>query len=62
MPLLDSGPVFARGLEFVGVVVVEPADFQPKLGRHGSLCTALTRGNQELVVVHSKALPTELRY
>ncbi len=54
-------PVFARGLEFDGVVVVEPADFQPNLGRHGSLYTALTRANQELVVVYSRALPKELK-
>jgi hypothetical protein len=54
-------PVFARGLEFDGVVVVEPADFQPNLGRHGSLYTALTRANQKLVVVHNRALPKELK-
>ena len=54
-------PVFARGLEFDGVVVVEPADFQPNLGRHGSLYTALTRANQQLVVVYSDALPKELK-
>ena len=54
-------PVFARGLEFDGVVVVEPADFRPNLGRHGSLYTALTRANQELVVVYSTALPKELK-
>ena len=54
-------PVFARGLEFDGVVVVEPADFQPNLGRHGSLYTALTRANQKLVVVYTKALPKELK-
>ncbi|MCY4104406.1 MAG: ATP-binding domain-containing protein, partial [bacterium] len=67
-PLSDSRarlrlarPVFARGLEFDGVVVVEPADFQPNLGRHGSLYTAITRANQKLVVVYSKALPKELK-
>ena len=54
-------PVFARGLEFDGVVVVEPADFQMNLGQHGSLYSALTRANQKLVVVHSKALPKELK-
>jgi len=54
-------PVFARGLEFDGVVVVEPAEFQKNLGRHGSLYTALTRANQQLVVVYSKALPKELK-
>ena len=54
-------PVEARGLEFDAVVVVEPADFQPNLGRHGELYTSLTRANQELVVIHSKAMPRELR-
>jgi len=50
-------PVEARGLEFDAVVVVEPADFRPNLGRHGELYTSLTRANQELVIVHSKAMP-----
>jgi len=54
-------PVDARGLEFDGVVVVEPADFQKNLGRHGSLYTSLTRANKKLVVVHSKPLPKELK-
>lgn len=53
--------VQARGLEFDGVVVVEPADFQQNLGRHGALYTALTRANKKLVVVHSKPLPKELK-
>ena len=55
-----TGPVSARGLEFDAVVVVEPADFKPNLGRHGELYTSLTRANQELVVIHSKAMPKEL--
>ncbi|MYJ13309.1 MAG: hypothetical protein F4078_03170 [Acidimicrobiia bacterium] len=54
-------PVDARGLEFDGVVVVEPADFKKNLGRHGSLYTSLTRANKKLVVVHSKPLPEKLR-
>ena len=54
------GPVSARGLEFDAVVVVEPADFKTNLGRHGELYTSLTRANQELVVIHSKAMPKEL--
>ena len=54
-------PVFARGLEFDAVVVAEPDDFQKNLGRHGSLYTALTRANQKLTVVHTKALPKELK-
>ena len=53
--------VHARGLEFDGVVVVEPSDFQKNLGRHGSLYTSLTRANKRLVVVHSNPLPQELR-
>jgi len=53
--------VQARGLEFDGVVVAEPADFQKNLGRHGSLYTSLTRANKKLVVVHSKPLPKELK-
>ena len=53
--------VQARGLEFDGAVVVEPADFQKNLGRHGTLYTSLTRANKKLVVVHSKPLPQELK-
>ena len=54
-------PVEARGLEFDAVVMVEPGDFKPSLGRHGELYTSLTRANNELVIVHSKAMPKELR-
>lgn len=54
-------PDMARGLEFDGVVVVEPADFPAIIGRHGVLYTSLTRATKELVVVHTKALPRELR-
>ena len=50
----------ARGLEFDGVVVVEPAAFPNDSGRHGPLYTALTRPNKELVVVNHRALPQEL--
>ena len=50
----------ARGLEFDGVVVVDPASFPKDRGRHGPLYTALTRPNRELVVVHSNKLPGEL--
>ncbi len=42
-------------------MVVEPGDFQKNVGRHGSLYTSLTRANKKLVVVHSKALPKELK-
>lgn len=59
--LIVARPVLARGLEFDAVVVVEPADFKPNLGRHGELYTSLTRANHELVVIHSKAIPRELR-
>ena len=51
----------ARGLEFDGVVVVEPADFPENLGKHGRLYTALTRANKELTVVHSRPLPKAIR-
>ncbi|UCZ88157.1 AAA family ATPase [Gordonia sp. WA4-43] len=50
----------ARGLEFDGVVVVEPAAFPNDSGRHGPLYTALTRPNKELVVVNYRALPQKL--
>lgn len=51
----------SRGVEFDGVVVVEPTDFPPNLGRSGQLYTSLTRANRELAVVHSKGLPDKLR-
>lgn len=54
-------PVEVRGLEFDAVVVVEPEDFGRNLGRHGELYTSLTRANKELAVVHSKAMPRELK-
>jgi DNA helicase IV len=54
-------PASARGLEFDGVVVVEPADFPPNVGRLGLLFTSLTRAVQELVVLHSRPLPKDLR-
>jgi DNA helicase IV len=53
-------PEAARGLEFDGVVVVEPADFPENVGRMGPLYTSLTRATKELVVVHSRAMPKEL--
>ena len=53
-------PDQARGLEFDGVVVVEPSAFPLNFGRHGPLYTSLTRGNRELVVVHSQPLPGPL--
>lgn len=54
-------PDSARGLEFDAVIVLEPHDFPTNYGRQGPLYTALTRGNRELSVIHSKSLPDELR-
>ncbi|BBX24042.1 hypothetical protein MTER_34530 [Mycolicibacter terrae] len=54
-------PDSARGIEFDAVVVVEPAAFKQNRGHQGPLYTALTRPNRELVVVHSSALPAQLR-
>jgi superfamily I DNA and RNA helicase len=50
-------PDRARGLEFDGVVVIEPAAFPENVGRQGVLYTALTRANRHLTVVHTSALP-----
>ena len=55
-------PVQARGLEFDGVVVVEPSEFPENLGRRGRLFTSLTRANQELRIVHSQGMPQELKW
>ena len=54
-------PDQARGLEFDGVVVVEPARFPQHEGGMRVLYTSLTRANQVLEVVHSSPLPRELR-
>lgn len=54
-------PEGARGLEFDAVIVVEPDDFPSNVGREGLLFTSLTRATKELVVVHSRALPKNLR-
>ena len=56
-----ANPDEARGLEFDGVVVVEPVDFPKNFGRNGPLYTALTRANRELAVVYSRSLPDGLR-
>lgn len=53
-------PEEARGLEFDAVVVVEPATFRANSGSDGRLYTSLTRANLELVVVHSRPLPSAL--
>lgn len=55
-------PETARGVEFDGVVVVEPAAFPRNLGRVGQLYTSLTRANRELAVVYHAALPDALRH
>lgn len=54
-------PERARGLEFDGVVVVEPGDFPENLGRQGVLYTALTRANRLLSVIHSRPLPRGMK-
>ncbi|BDZ61550.1 hypothetical protein Lsed01_02084 [Demequina sediminis] len=54
-------PDHARGLEWDGVVVVEPARFPVNFLRHGLLYTSLTRANRELRVVHAQPLPEPLR-
>ena len=54
-------PDRARGLEFDGVVVVEPSDFPENLGRQGVLYTALTRANRFLTVVYHRALPRGMK-
>jgi DNA helicase IV len=54
-------PANTRGLEYDGVVVVEPAEFPRNLGRDGRLYTALTRANKELTVIHVRTLPRRLR-
>jgi DNA helicase-2/ATP-dependent DNA helicase PcrA len=54
-------PERARGLEFDGVVVVEPSNFPENVGRQGVLYTALTRANRLLTVVHHRALPRGMK-
>jgi hypothetical protein len=40
----------ALGLEFDGVVVVEPGSFPENLGREGQWYTSLTRAKREFIV------------
>ncbi|KRA37878.1 hypothetical protein ASD81_04125 [Nocardioides sp. Root614] len=54
-------PENARGLEFDGVVVIEPGVFPENQGRAGQLYTSLTRANRELEVVWHRSLPPPLR-
>jgi len=51
-----------KGLEMDGVIVVEPTAMyeSPDVGPRG-VYVALTRSTQQLVVVHSRELPNELR-
>ena len=51
-----------KGLEMDGVIVVEPTSMyeSPDVGPRG-VYVALTRSTQQLVVVHSRQLPPELR-
>ena len=51
-----------KGLEMDGVIVVEPTTMyeSPDVGPRG-VYVALTRSTQQLVVVHSRELPQELR-
>ena len=44
-------PTMARGLEFDGVVIVEPADFPENPGKHDWLYTAVTRATKECRLV-----------
>nr|BFE56530.1 hypothetical protein GCM10020063_010560 [Dactylosporangium thailandense] len=53
-------PESARGVEFDGVVVVEPSLFVPHTALVGMLYTSLTRANRELAVVHHLPLPPAL--
>ena len=52
----------AKGLEFDGVIVVEPGEIADS-GRHGVrlLFVALTRAVQHLAIAYSGELPPELR-
>jgi hypothetical protein len=62
-PVAVVSPTEAKGLEFDGVVVVEPARFlRTPTDRAGArlLYVALTRAVQELVVVHGEPLPEAL--
>lgn len=45
LPAHIAYPVTARGMQFDGVIVVEPGAFPRNLGRVGPLYTRLTRAN-----------------
>jgi DNA helicase IV len=63
-PVSVVSPAEAKGLEFDGVVVVEPARFSDEALDDAAagrlLYIALTRAVQELVVVHAEPLPADL--
>jgi DNA helicase IV len=50
----------AKGLEFDGVVLVEPAQLLEAANGVSDLFVAMTRPTQRLVVVHSQKLPQAL--
>ncbi|WP_259558904.1 HelD family protein [Brachybacterium sillae] len=54
-------PHEAKGLEFDAVLVVEPAALLEHRGGAGDLYVALTRATSQLVVLHSREIPTALR-
>ena len=54
-------PFDAKGLEFDGVVLIEPAEILALPGGPALLYIALTRATQRLVVVHAGDLPEVLR-
>jgi DNA helicase IV len=53
-------PAQSKGMEFDGVVVVEPADIVDRSHGLGLLYVALTRTTDHLVILHSRPLPDEL--
>jgi len=56
------GVAETKGLEFDGVIVIEPSTIVDESERGMSdLYVALTRATRRLGVVHTKALPTEMR-
>ena len=54
-------PGAAKGMEFDGVVVVEPAEILDDKHGLGLLYVALTRSTDHLVIVHDKPLPEVLK-
>ena len=54
-------PGASKGMEFDGVVVVEPAQILEQSHGLGLLYVAITRTTDRLVIVHSKPLPSVLR-